>query len=169
MRPKVLAMAIAGIPPTAQATAAAATRVLVGCAGWSIPRIAAADFQSTGSHLARYADKLPAVEINSSFYRPHRPATYARWTAAVPRSFRFAVKMPKEITHRRRLCDVAAPLDSFLAECGELGEQVGPGARPIAAEPAIRPRDSALLRPTITPALCRRSGLRAAAPELVWR
>jgi uncharacterized protein YecE (DUF72 family) len=34
------------------------------------------------------------MEINSSFYRSHRPATYARWAASVPDDFRFAVKMP---------------------------------------------------------------------------
>ena len=50
--------------------------------------------------------RFPAVEINSSFYRPHRPSTYQRWAATVPAHFRFAVKVPKEITHLRRLADV---------------------------------------------------------------
>ncbi|HWP34406.1 MAG TPA: DUF72 domain-containing protein, partial [Thermodesulfobacteriota bacterium] len=58
--------------------------VLVGCAGWAIPRAAAGAFPGPGSHLERYARVLPAVEINSSFYRSHRPRTYARWAASVP-------------------------------------------------------------------------------------
>jgi uncharacterized protein YecE (DUF72 family) len=66
------------------------------------------------------------VEINSSFYRPHRPATYARWAASVPPGFRFAVKVPREITHGHRLADPEEPLDRFLAECGALGEALGP-------------------------------------------
>ena len=79
-----------------------------------------------GTHLQRYAQRFPAVEINSSFYRPHRPETYARWAASTPESFRFAVKAPKEITHTRRLKDVDAPLERFLAEAAALGEKLGP-------------------------------------------
>ena len=53
--------------------------ILVGCAGWSLhPRIVRDQFPDEGSLLQRYAAKLPIVEINSSFYRPHRAATYAR-------------------------------------------------------------------------------------------
>jgi uncharacterized protein YecE (DUF72 family) len=98
----------------------------VGCAGWSIPRQYAEHFPQQGTHLERYAQRLPAVEINSSFYRPHRPETYARWAASVPESFRFAVKIPKEITHTRRLRDVADPLDRFLSEIVALGPKLGP-------------------------------------------
>jgi uncharacterized protein YecE (DUF72 family) len=76
--------------------------IYVGVAGWSISKEHAARFPVEGSHLERYAQVFNAVEINSSFYRPHRPQTYAPWAASVPDGFRFAVKMPREITHRRR-------------------------------------------------------------------
>jgi len=99
--------------------------VFVGCAGWSVPRVVATRFPGEGSHLERYARVLPAVEINSSFYRPHKPATYARWRDAVPGQFRFSVKIPKEISHLRRLRDCAGPLADFLAEAGELREKLG--------------------------------------------
>ncbi len=62
-----------------------------------------AAFPVHGSHLERYAAALNAVEINSSFYRPHRLATYERWAASVPEEFQFAVKIPKAITHEQRL------------------------------------------------------------------
>jgi uncharacterized protein YecE (DUF72 family) len=65
------------------------------------------------------------VEINSSFYRPHRPSTYAKWAASVPAGFRFAVKVPRAITHERRLADVDAALDAFLAEATALGAALG--------------------------------------------
>jgi len=102
------------------------SRFRIGCAGWSIPSSHAAEFPAEGSHLERYAQRFPAVEINSSFYRPHRPQTYARWAASTPDAFRFAVKVPKEITHTRRLRDGDAPLERFLAEAGALGEKCGP-------------------------------------------
>ena len=98
----------------------------VGTAGWSIPRAHAQAFPAEGSHLQRYAGRFRAVEINSSFYKPHRPATYARWAASVPSGFRFAVKMPREITHDRRLLDAAEPMARFLDEAGCLGEALGP-------------------------------------------
>jgi uncharacterized protein YecE (DUF72 family) len=66
-----------------------------------------------------------AVEINSSFYRPHRAATYARWAESVPEDFRFSVKMPKAMTHEMRLSGCAAALDEFLAPVRALGGKLG--------------------------------------------
>ena len=97
----------------------------VGCAGWSLPKEAQGDFPAEGTHLQRYAARFPAVEINSSFYRPHRPRTYARWGESVPPAFRFAVKVPKAITHERRLAGADALLEAFLAEVSALGERLG--------------------------------------------
>lgn len=99
--------------------------ILLGCAGWSLPREQWPAFSASGSHLERYASRFGSVEINSSFYRPHRPQTYARWASSVPEAFRFCVKMPKQLTHERRLVDCAAGIDRFLHECGELGAKLG--------------------------------------------
>src|SRR5882757_510271 len=79
--------------------------VWIGCAGWSIPTHLADRFPATGTHLERYASRFNAVEINSSFYRPHQTKTYSRWADSTPADFRFSVKLPQEITHRRRLVD----------------------------------------------------------------
>jgi uncharacterized protein YecE (DUF72 family) len=98
----------------------------IGTAAWSIPREHAAPFPRAGSHLERYGSVLNAVEINSSFYRPHRTTTYERWAASVPEDFRFAVKLPKAITHERRLADVDDLLDRFLSEARGLGPKLGP-------------------------------------------
>ena len=100
--------------------------IQVGCAGWSILRAHAEWFAPGASHLARYATRFPAVEIDSSFYRPHRPATYARWAETTPDAFRFAIKVPRAVTHERRLVDTAEPLDRFLAETAALGGKRGP-------------------------------------------
>lgn len=66
--------------------------IRIGTAGWTIPRAVAERFPGEGGHLQRYASRFDAAEINSSFHRPHRPATYARWAECVPADFRFAVK-----------------------------------------------------------------------------
>jgi uncharacterized protein YecE (DUF72 family) len=84
------------------------------------------DFPGDGSHLERYATRFNAVEINSSFYRPHRRATYARWAASVPAGFRFAVKLPKAITHERRLADCDDLLARFAGEIAGLEDKRGP-------------------------------------------
>lgn len=99
--------------------------LFVGTAGWSIPAGARARFPEGGTHLVRYAAIMPAVEIDSSFYRPHLPSTYARWATSTPEDFRFAVKLPKTITHEQRLIDCAAPLDRFLKGVRQLGERLG--------------------------------------------
>jgi uncharacterized protein YecE (DUF72 family) len=98
----------------------------VGCAGWTIPSQHAHVFPAQGTHLERYAQHFSGVEVNSSFYRPHRPTTYARWAASVPAQFQFAVKMPREITHTRRLVEVTASLERFLTEVQSLGAKLGP-------------------------------------------
>jgi uncharacterized protein YecE (DUF72 family) len=100
--------------------------IYIGSAGWNIPRLHRERFASGGSQLQRYASRLNAAEINTSFYRPHAAATYERWAAAVPRSFRFAVKIPKIITHDRALTRAREPLARFLDEIAGLGPMLGP-------------------------------------------
>jgi len=99
--------------------------VRIGCAGWSILSRHGGHFDAGASHLARYATRFDVVEINSSFYRPHAAATYARWAAAVPSRFRFSVKMPKAITHEARLHAVGSLLSSFTDSIAGLGRKLG--------------------------------------------
>jgi uncharacterized protein YecE (DUF72 family) len=72
------------------------------------------------THLAYYAAHFSCVEINSSFYRPHRGATYARWRDETPARFRFSVKMPRSITHEGQLRGQAAELSRFYGEISHL-------------------------------------------------
>ena len=98
--------------------------IFVGTAGWSIPRADADRFPADGTSLERYAGAFPAAEINSSFHRPHRRSTWERWRDSVPPSFRFSVKLPKTITHQRKLADCAEPLAEFLGEASALGDKL---------------------------------------------
>jgi uncharacterized protein YecE (DUF72 family) len=93
--------------------------IRVGCAGWNMPR-ELGDAPADASHLERYASVFPAVEINSSFYRPHRRATYERWAATVPDDFRFSAKVPKSITHEQRLETTDEELTEFLEDVSGL-------------------------------------------------
>src|SRR4051812_30806123 len=100
--------------------------IWIGTAGWTIPRRHAERFPAKGSGLQRYAARFNAAEINSTFYRSHKPQTYARWIASVAVDFRFAVKMPKAIAHERRLLEVNELLDRFVDEIAALGPKLGP-------------------------------------------
>jgi uncharacterized protein YecE (DUF72 family) len=77
------------------------------------------------SHLERYARRLDAVEVNSSFQKPHQRKTYERWARSTPADFRFSVKLPKAISHEQRLADCGASLDRFAGEVAGLGDKLG--------------------------------------------
>jgi uncharacterized protein YecE (DUF72 family) len=97
----------------------------IGTAGWSVPSQYLDRVPAGGSHLQRYAAIFSAVEINSSFHRPHRRATWERWAASVPAGFRFAVKIPRTITHEAALAGCASLLDRFADEVSGLGDKLG--------------------------------------------
>jgi uncharacterized protein YecE (DUF72 family) len=101
-------------------------RIYVGTAAWAIPREHAPSFPAAGSVLERYAAGLGAVEINSTFYRRHKPETFARWRASVPAGFRFAVKLPRTITHDARRAGARGALQDFFDDVRPLGPKLGP-------------------------------------------
>jgi uncharacterized protein YecE (DUF72 family) len=96
--------------------------------------------------MHRYARQLRCAEINSSFYRPHMPGTYGKWAAAVPESFRFAVKMPRALTHEGALAPDHETLRRFLDETSTLGARRGPVLLQLPPKGALDlPRASAFL------------------------
>ena len=101
------------------------SKIYIGTAGWSIPRAEQRRFPAGESLLARYAKVMPAVEINSTFYRPHRASTFERWAGSVPRTFRYSVKLPQAISHEQGLASSAALLKTFLADLAPLGARLG--------------------------------------------
>ena len=99
-------------------------RYRVGCAGWSLSRNDAPHFPAEGSHLERYSSVFTATEINSSFYREHKPDTYARWAETTPPGFQFAVKMPRTITHDNRMEGAREELARFVEQASALGPKL---------------------------------------------
>jgi uncharacterized protein YecE (DUF72 family) len=100
--------------------------IRIGTAAWAIPRQHAESFPEGGSALERYARVLGAAEINTTFHRRHRVSTFERWRESVPPDFRFAVKLPRAITHEGALRDPSALLRDFFDDVRGLGERLGP-------------------------------------------
>ena len=75
--------------------------------------------------LEYYASKLPAVEINNTFYRMPNPDMLRGWAQQVPADFRFVLKAPRRITHRERLRDSADSVGYFVECATVLGERLG--------------------------------------------
>src|SRR5215208_994265 len=98
----------------------------IGTAGWAIASQLAPQFPPVGSSLRRYSARFNAAEINSTFYKSRKPSTYQNWAASVPDDFRFSVKLPKAITHDRRLSEAEDLLARFLEEVSHLGSKLGP-------------------------------------------
>jgi len=75
--------------------------------------------------LAHYATQLPIVEINNTFYRMPNAAAIQGWRSQVPDSFRFAIKVPRRISHLKRLRDCGSELKTLFAAVADLGPCLG--------------------------------------------
>lgn len=88
----------------------------VGTSGWSYghwTNVLYPDKLKGRHQLEIYAQRLPTVEINSTFYRLPRVSTTERWRDLVPPSFLFAIKASRLITHQKRLADCEEALAEF--------------------------------------------------------
>ena len=79
-----------------------------------------------GDMLRFYAERFAAVEINNTFYRMPSVATLEGWAEQVPDGFVFVLKASQQITHRKRLNDVAEPVELFFRNAAMLGARIGP-------------------------------------------
>jgi uncharacterized protein YecE (DUF72 family) len=75
--------------------------------------------------LSYYAGRLPAVEINNTFYRMPQPSLLENWRAQVPTSFQFSLKAPQRITHFKRLKDTEEETKYFLETASLLDAGLG--------------------------------------------
>ena len=75
--------------------------------------------------LSYYSRRLPAVEINNTFYRLPQASMIENWRAQVPDEFRFSIKATQRITHIKRLNNVAEETKYLLGTSGLLGERLG--------------------------------------------
>ena len=116
--------------------------VYVGTSGFSYPSWRPG-FYPAGARpkdfLRLYAERLPTVELNATFYRLPSEEQLAAWAEQTPPGFRFAVKMSQQITHRGRL----ELVPTFCERVRALGDRLGPILIQL---PPTRPRDDGLLR-----------------------
>jgi uncharacterized protein YecE (DUF72 family) len=75
--------------------------------------------------LSYYSRRLPAVEINNTFYRLPQPGMIENWKAQVPASFRFSIKATQRITHIKRLNNVADETKYLLETASLLTQRLG--------------------------------------------
>ncbi|MGH9361631.1 MAG: DUF72 domain-containing protein, partial [Thermoanaerobaculia bacterium] len=78
------------------------------------------------ARLRYYGERLPAVEINNTFYRLPRACVLQGWAEQVPARFRFALKASQKITHFRRLQGAEDETSYLFRTVGVLGERLGP-------------------------------------------
>jgi len=76
--------------------------------------------------LQFYAEQLPTVELNNTFYRMPNEALLQGWNERTPSSFRFVLKAPRQLTHIKKLTDCEDALARFTAVARTLGEKLGP-------------------------------------------
>jgi uncharacterized protein YecE (DUF72 family) len=104
-------------------------RVLVGTSGYSYkewkPGFYPGDLAARG-FLSFYAQRLPTVEINNTFYRMPTPKLLAGWASEVPEAFTFALKAPQRITHVAKLKGAEEATAAFVRAAAELGPRLGP-------------------------------------------
>ena len=75
--------------------------------------------------LAYYSRRLPAVEINNTFYRLPQPSMIENWKDQVPKRFRFSIKASQRITHIKRINNVADETKYLLETAALLAERLG--------------------------------------------
>ena len=117
-------------------------KIRIGTCAWSFDEwggvLYPADWPSN-RWLEFYARYFPAVEIDSTFYSAPSETVARRWVEMTPAHFRFACKLPREITHRRRLRDCRAELTAFLRAL----EPLAPKLRVVLIQlpPSYMPRE----------------------------
>ncbi|HLQ42010.1 MAG TPA: DUF72 domain-containing protein, partial [Thermoplasmata archaeon] len=104
-------------------------KLRVGCSGWGYDDWLGGFYPldtPKSEYLKLYSSVFDCVEVDSSFYRNPGPAMTKGWYKSTPPGFLFAMKMPKRITHEKKLKGVAENLGWFYASAKELREKCGP-------------------------------------------
>jgi uncharacterized protein YecE (DUF72 family) len=101
--------------------------VLVGTSGYNYPEWRGTFYPeklATNKMLAYYAERLPTVEINYTFYRIPNEKLLAGWAAGTPEPFTFTLKAPRRITHDAKLQRCEDLLQTFCRAARTLGPKL---------------------------------------------
>lgn len=104
------------------------SQIRLGCMGWQ-EKDWLGPFYPEGTKsvemLGKYSRVFPTVEVDSTFYGRPRETTVQAWRNEVPDGFRFALKVPREVTHRRRFVDAEQVFGYFIERVRGLGSKLG--------------------------------------------
>ena len=101
-------------------------QVYVGCAKWNKQELKNFYPRGTKDELGYYASQFNSIELNATFYRIFPAAQYETWRSESPKYFRFFPKVVQNVSHLRRLNDMAYPvLDNYLDATLGFGEKLG--------------------------------------------
>lgn len=116
--------------------------VLVGTLGWSFDAWVGTFYPHGTRHaemLALYARAFPTVEVEATAYGVPAEHLVREWASQVPEEFAFALRVPQQVTHERRLVDTDRLVRRFVDRVAFLGERQGPFVVPLS--PAFRPTE----------------------------
>jgi uncharacterized protein YecE (DUF72 family) len=102
---------------------------VVGCCGWAYQDWRGPFYPADagpGDLLPAYARSFAAVEVDSTFYGPPSESTVRQWDERTPAHFRFALKVPRAVTHEKRLRDAEPDFEEFVRTTALLGRKRGP-------------------------------------------
>src|SRR5450432_3917693 len=104
-------------------------RIHIGTQAWSFDEWVG-PFYPLGTrpadYLTVYSRAFNSVEVDSTFYAIPPASTVRGWRDKTPAQFSFALKLPQEITHERRLRDSTDIVELFADRARELGDKLGP-------------------------------------------
>lgn len=103
-------------------------RFLVGTSGWSYPHWHGTFYpedRPKSRWFEHYVSRFSTVEVNATFYRAFKEATYRKWYEKAPAGFTYVLKAPRLVTHRKYLKEVEAPIRAFCATAALLEEKLG--------------------------------------------
>ncbi len=118
-------------------------RLRIGCAMWAHPAWRARYGVGRGNELAWYGSSLSTVEGNTTFYALPTAETVGRWADQAPPDLRFCFKLPRHVTHERRLRGVDGLVDEFLDRMHPLADRMGPVQ--VQLPPSFGPSDLPVL------------------------
>ena len=100
-------------------------KVYVGCAKWNKTDLKNFYPKGTKDELGYYATQFNCIELNATFYRLFPASQFEKWKTSVPDEFKFFPKLGQEISHWKRLQDVAEIVDNYVGNFSGLGDRLG--------------------------------------------
>ncbi|MGB9770632.1 MAG: DUF72 domain-containing protein [Candidatus Kapaibacteriota bacterium] len=102
--------------------------IYIGTSGWAFPNWVGVLYPEglpQNKWLNFYSQIFNCVEVNSTFYRLFKPSTYLNWAKTVGNDFKFIIKVPQEISHKKKLVNAGKELDEFFENIENLRPKIG--------------------------------------------